>query len=235
MEAQSRSSVITKLTTYAKYLEKGSVQGLQIKEALSNLRTDAEVVYTEEELANFVDKEFLDITKNCYASYTKHNRADTNNMFNMVTEFHEIFGHPICKDLKNKVDVDPKNLPLRVALFEEEYQEYLMAMTFTDIVDAITDMFYVGFGTMVAGFTQEAYRQLGLVSAIAEFDQFDFSLLITAFAEVHNSNLSKLGADGNPIYLKSGKIGKGPDFRHPALRPIAKKWSEDCHRMDLRL
>lgn len=39
-----------------------------------------------------------------------------------------------------------------------------------------------------------------------------------AFDEVHNSNMTKLGEDGKPIYNESGKIMKGPNFKEPNLK-----------------
>jgi len=41
-----------------------------------------------------------------------------------------------------------------------------------------------------------------------------------AFREVQRSNLSKLGADGKPIYNEAGKIQKGPNFSEPNLLPF---------------
>lgn len=40
------------------------------------------------------------------------------------------------------------------------------------------------------------------------------------FREVHDSNMSKLGADGKPVVLPSGKTGKGPNTRKPNLAPL---------------
>ena len=40
------------------------------------------------------------------------------------------------------------------------------------------------------------------------------------FAEIHASNMSKLGDDGKPIYLPSGKVGKGPNYFKPDIRRI---------------
>ena len=37
------------------------------------------------------------------------------------------------------------------------------------------------------------------------------------FDEVQNSNMSKLGSDGKPIYNESGKVMKGPDYFKPDL------------------
>lgn len=38
--------------------------------------------------------------------------------------------------------------------------------------------------------------------------------------EVHSSNMSKLGADGKPIYDANGKVVKGPNFREPDIKAV---------------
>jgi len=38
-----------------------------------------------------------------------------------------------------------------------------------------------------------------------------------AFRRVHESNMSKLGDDGKPIYRDDGKVLKGPNYRKPEL------------------
>jgi predicted HAD superfamily Cof-like phosphohydrolase len=37
------------------------------------------------------------------------------------------------------------------------------------------------------------------------------------FTEVHRSNMSKLGADGKPLYRADGKVLKGPNYQEPDL------------------
>ncbi|MBU6474822.1 MAG: hypothetical protein KGL10_03815 [Alphaproteobacteria bacterium] len=37
------------------------------------------------------------------------------------------------------------------------------------------------------------------------------------FGRVHESNLSKFGADGKPVFRADGKILKGPDYHPPKL------------------
>ena len=50
-----------------------------------------------------------------------------------------------------------------------------------------------------------------------------------AFAEVQRSNMTKLGADGKPIYREDGKVLKGPNFEPPRLEPyLPKEKSEDA-------
>jgi predicted HAD superfamily Cof-like phosphohydrolase len=49
------------------------------------------------------------------------------------------------------------------------------------------------------------------------------NLFIEAFDRVHNSNMSKLGADGNPIRREDGKILKGPNYKAPDLTDLLDK------------
>ena len=44
-----------------------------------------------------------------------------------------------------------------------------------------------------------------------------------AFARVHESNMSKLGADGKPILREDGKVLKGPNYKKPDLTDLIKK------------
>lgn len=41
-----------------------------------------------------------------------------------------------------------------------------------------------------------------------------------ALRRVHKSNLSKLGADGKPIYREDGKVMKGPNYEPPNLTDL---------------
>lgn len=115
-----------------------------------------------------------------------------------VQEFHESFGLPV----KDTPDIsDEKTNRLRINLLAEELEELQDALAAGDIVevlDALTDLQYVLDG---------AYLSFGLQ------DVKD-----AAFAEVHRSNMSKLGADGKPVRRESdGKVLKGPDYFKPDL------------------
>ena len=41
-----------------------------------------------------------------------------------------------------------------------------------------------------------------------------------AMHRVHESNMSKLGADGKPVYRADGKVLKGPDYAPPNLEDL---------------
>lgn len=54
---------------------------------------------------------------------------------------------------------------------------------------------------------------------------YDFAIALElpvneAFRRVHQSNLSKLGEDGKPIYREDGKVLKGPNYQKPDLSDL---------------
>ena len=116
-----------------------------------------------------------------------------------VREFHETYGLAVkaAPDL-----ADARINALRVSLLAEELEEFKAAMAaFNPLaaLDALVDLQYVLDG---------AFLSLGLHKVKA-----------AAFAEVHRSNMSKLGADGKPVRRESdGKVLKGPNFFQPNLQ-----------------
>ena len=87
---------------------------------------------------------------------------------------------------------------LRYDLIKEELDELKEAMDNKDIkevADALTDILYVTYG---------AGHAFGIN-------------LDKCFKEVQNSNMSKLGENGEPIYNESGKVMKGPNYFKPDL------------------
>jgi predicted HAD superfamily Cof-like phosphohydrolase len=120
-----------------------------------------------------------------------------------VKEFHETYGLPV----ENAPNIsDAKTNDLRINLLAEELDELKEALANNDIVetlDALIDLQYVLDG---------AFLSLGL------HDVKDI-----AFAEVHRSNMSKLGEDGKPIRRESdGKVMKGPNYFVPDMSQFIK-------------
>ena len=121
-----------------------------------------------------------------------------------VQLFHESFGlgvrhNPVAK-------LDPQILELRFNLMEEENREYLEAAKNDDlaeVADALGDMLYILCGTIL---------EHGLQYKMEE-----------VFEEIQRSNMSKLGADGKPIYREDGKVLKGPDYFRPDISGILGK------------
>lgn len=117
-------------------------------------------------------------------------KAKKKTAFEMVKEFHKTYGHPVADEPQF---VEGDRLDLRLSLIEEEYKEVLEAIENGDLVNfakELADLIYV-----VNGFALEAGIPL---DAVVE--------------EVHRSNMSKLGADGKPIYREDGKVLKGPNY-----------------------
>ena len=121
--------------------------------------------------------------------------------FEKVKEFMEKFG----QEVRSSPELpDDDVLELRYQLIKEELSELDTAMWQYDLIevaDALTDLLYVVYGA-------------GLAFGI-DLDK--------CFEEVHDSNMSKLGADGKPIYREDGKILKGPNFREPDLKRVIKE------------
>lgn len=132
----------------------------------------------------------------------------------MVREFHKAFGHP-APDTVTIPDTDTQLL--RVSLIAEELLELCEALNISlsiangmvhsakitsdtpidmvEAADALADLDYVvAGGNVVFGFPAEK-----IVS------------------HVHDSNMSKLGEDGKPIYREDGKIMKGPNYWKPNI------------------
>ena len=113
--------------------------------------------------------------------------------FKSVRKFMETFG----QEIKEKASFpDDKITSLRYDLIKEELEELKEAMDKKDIkevTDALTDILYVTYG---------AGHAFGI-----DLDK--------CFEEVQNSNMSKLGSDGKPIYNDKGKVMKGPNYFKP--------------------
>ena len=115
--------------------------------------------------------------------------------FDSVRKFMETFGQEVKKKAEFPND---KITSLRYDLIKEELAELKEAINKKDIkevADALTDILYVTYG---------AGHAFGIN-------------LDKCFEEVQNSNMSKLGEDGKPIYNDKGKVMKGPNYFEPNL------------------
>ena len=115
--------------------------------------------------------------------------------FENVKKFMKTFG----QEVKEKAEFpSDKITSLRYDLICEELSELKEAINNKDIkevADALTDILYVTYG---------AGHAFGIN-------------LDKCFEEVQNSNMSKLGEDGKPIYNDKGKVMKGPNYFTPNL------------------
>ena len=122
----------------------------------------------------------------------------------LVLEFHEAFNLPTG----NREDLTIELIDLRVKLLREELEEVETALYAfynepcvareADVLKELCDLNYVLSGTAVV-----------------------FGLdLEEAFYRVHESNMSKLGDDGKPIYRDDGKVLKGSKYMPPFLEDL---------------
>ena len=118
--------------------------------------------------------------------------------FDKVGIFMKTFGQEV--KTKPSFSTDKIN-KLRLDLIKEELNELTEAMNNKDLLevaDALTDILYVTYG---------AGHAFGIN-------------LDKCFEEIQNSNMSKLGENGMPIYNKNGKVMKGPNYFKPDLKKI---------------
>ena len=115
--------------------------------------------------------------------------------FESVRKFMETFG----QEIREKASFPSNKITsLRYELINEELHELKEAIEKKDIkevADALTDILYVTYG---------AGHSFGIN-------------LDKCFKEVQNSNMSKLGSDGKPIFNDKGKVMKGPNYFKPNL------------------
>ena len=119
--------------------------------------------------------------------------------FEKVKEFMSTFGQEVRNFPSTRIELSTQKL--RYDLIKEELDELKEAMVKSDIVeiaDAIADILYVTYGAAAA---------YGInVDMVVD--------------EVHDSKMSKLDEDGNPIYNDDGKVMKGPGYFEPRIATI---------------
>ena len=116
--------------------------------------------------------------------------------FEDVKKFMKTFGQIV---ITKPQFPEEKVMRLRYELIKEELDDLKKAMEEKDlkeIADALTDILYVAYGA-------------GCAYGI-DLDK--------CFKEVQRANMSKLGADGKPIYNDKGKVMKGPNYSAPNLK-----------------
>ncbi len=118
--------------------------------------------------------------------------------FEKVKKFMQTFGQEVNTSPSFPTE---KIVKLRYELIKEELSELNEAIkdkNLEEIADALTDILYVTYG---------AGHAFGIN-------------LDKCFQEVQNSNMSKLGEDGKPVYNDRGKVMKGPNYFKPNLKKL---------------
>lgn len=111
----------------------------------------------------------------------------------LVREFHNAYSQAVDKNRKIGSDLDK----MRWKLLFEEFDEVVDAEGDNEaLLKELCDLLYVVYGFAVTyGWDIEG-----------------------AFRRVHESNMSKLGVDGKPIYRDDGKVLKGPHYFEPDMK-----------------
>ena len=123
-----------------------------------------------------------------------------------MTNFEKVgvFMKTFNQDVKDSSSLSTDKInSLRISLINEELEELKQAISeknLTEVADALTDILYVTYG---------AGHAFGIN-------------LDKCFEEVQNSNMSKLGKDGKPIFNEFGKVMKGPGYFKPDLSKFIK-------------
>lgn len=141
---------------------------------------------------------------------------DARNPETLVRQFHEIYHLPAPDDGPS---ADRERIHMRLALVAEEFAELVGAAygkqarsiiekswhearasddktrDTIEVADALGDLIYVIYGMAL---------------------ELDIPLT-DVLHEIHASNLSKLDAEGNPIYREDGKVLKGPHYFRPDI------------------
>lgn len=118
-----------------------------------------------------------------------------------VGDFHTAF--LIENNHKPTLLNDPKDYELRHRLMHEENEEYLEACqkgNLVEVADALGDQLYILCGTLL---------RHGLQYKIEEI-----------FLEIQRSNMSKLDANGKPIFREDGKVLKSDLYFKPNISKI---------------
>lgn len=121
-------------------------------------------------------------------------------LIEQVKEFREKFNLP---NATQPAMITPERQALHMSLILEEVRELEAAMLNGNLVgaaDGIADAMYV------------------LIGCACELGLADY--MPAVIDEIQRSNLSKLGADGKPVYRSDGKVMKGPDYVKPDLKSI---------------
>jgi predicted HAD superfamily Cof-like phosphohydrolase len=115
-----------------------------------------------------------------------------------VKNFHHAFLLPVRQE--PAAHIPEKEMTLRFNLMKEENEEYWEAAKNGDIVeiaDALGDMLYILCGTINAHGLQQ--------------------VMAPVFEEIQRSNMSKLDANGQPIFREDGKVMKSELYFKPNI------------------
>ena len=132
-------------------------------------------------------------------------------LLEQARKFREAFGQEVLESVSRYGFINSKLYQMQTALVAEEATEFLKAADEL-YADPENDK-------CKENFLKEASDLVFVVYQHCAAHGFD---LDTAMDRVFESNMSKLGEDGKPIYRKDGKVLKGPGYKPPVLTDLYK-------------
>jgi predicted HAD superfamily Cof-like phosphohydrolase len=135
---------------------------------------------------------------------TRVGKPEFDGIASAAREFHVAFGLP--RSDEPSLDVSADLAALRVRLLAEEVDEFAEATEKRDLVaiaDALADVVYVAYGSAVTyGIDLDA-----------------------VLAEVHRSNMTKLGPNGEVLLREDGKVAKSENYTPPDIAAVLRAQS----------
>jgi len=120
-----------------------------------------------------------------------------------VNQFNTTYNVPTSEIPRLPTDMEATRLHNLILEELMELNDAIDAGDIVEVADALADILYV---------TAQQAVTLG----------FPVDALLR---EVQRSNMSKLGADGKPIYREDGKVLKGPNFSQPDIAKVLRCYS----------
>ena len=140
----------------------------------------------------------------------------------LVRRFHHVYGLPVQTD---GASLERESLDMRISLIAEEFSELVGAVygqaARAEIESSYRRAVAADDGTRDTVETADALADLiYVIYGMALETGID---LASVLAEVQRSNMSKLGADGKPVYREDGKVLKGPDYFPPNVEAVLRR------------
>ena len=140
----------------------------------------------------------------------------------LVRRFHHVYGLPVQTD---GASLERESLDMRMSLIAEEFSELVGAVygqaARVEIESSYRRAVAADDGTRDTVETADALADLiYVIYGMALETGID---LASVLAEVQRSNMSKLGADGKPVYREDGKVLKGPDYFPPNVEAVLRR------------
>lgn len=146
-------------------------------------------------------------------------------VYQQVEHFHQVFGHPTHQHQVTNTDSESlRVLRGRLDFIAEEFFELLTSILGPEQVKPVEEAYQQNI-QVTPGSPKDAVE---FTDALADLVFLIYGTAATygiplddALDEVYASNMSKLGADGKPIYRDGdGKILKGPHYAPPRIRDV---------------